>query len=259
MLASCSFTVAKECQISGSEYAEFAAFISVDTAPRLSATAPPIGAYDHRKQRDCGLGQHEKKTPYITHHIQTCTSLSSVLLCTDDNMPTSTLTENIKIPQNGEPGQLARSVSRSQTNNSIVSTSPTEHFRRPSRSSFGHEGTSPLMRRMTTHQTGIPKQLKPFREQDIKILLLENVNVTGIEILKEQGYQVETLKSSLPEDQLIEKIKYVDTIAISSRRQANAELQRCPCPGHPFQNESQLPRSLCGKEPHRSRLLLYRH
>ena len=77
-------------------------------------------------------------------------------------------------------------------------------------SSFGHEGTSPLMRRMTTQPTGVPKQLKPFREQDIKILLLENVNVTGIEILEGQGYQVETHKSSLPEDQLIEKIKYVD-------------------------------------------------
>jgi D-3-phosphoglycerate dehydrogenase / 2-oxoglutarate reductase len=65
------------------------------------------------------------------------------------------------------------------------------------------------MRRMTTQSGAIPKQLKPFREQDIKILLLENVNVTGIEILKGQGYQVETLKSSLSEDQLIEKIKYV--------------------------------------------------
>ena len=51
------------------------------------------------------------------------------------------------------------------------------------------------------------KPLKPFREQDIKILLLENVNQTGRDMLKGQGYQVEFLKSSLPEDQLIEKIK----------------------------------------------------
>jgi len=34
-----------------------------------------------------------------------------------------------------------------------------------------------------------------------------NVNVTGQEILKAQGYQVEALKTSLPEDQLIEKIR----------------------------------------------------
>ena len=65
-----------------------------------------------------------------------------------------------------------------------------------------------MLRRVTTNQPA-PKQLKPFREQDIKILLLENVNQTGVDILKGQGYQVETLKSSLAEDQLIEKIKYV--------------------------------------------------
>lgn len=56
---------------------------------------------------------------------------------------------------------------------------------------------------------GAPKNLKPFNTKDIKILLLENVNVTGQEILKAQGYQVEALKTSLPEDQLIEKIRYV--------------------------------------------------
>lgn len=51
------------------------------------------------------------------------------------------------------------------------------------------------------------KQLKPFDTQDIKILLLENVNQTGKDILEGQGYQVEALKTSLPEDQLIEKIR----------------------------------------------------
>lgn len=51
------------------------------------------------------------------------------------------------------------------------------------------------------------KLLKPFREEDIKILLLENINQTGRDILTDQGYQVESLKSSLPEDQLIEKIR----------------------------------------------------
>ena len=51
------------------------------------------------------------------------------------------------------------------------------------------------------------KQLKPFDTQDIKILLLENVNQSGRDMLTEQGYQVEALKTSLPEDQLIEKIR----------------------------------------------------
>lgn len=53
------------------------------------------------------------------------------------------------------------------------------------------------------------KHLKPFATQDVKVLLLENVNQTGREILTQQGYQVEFLKSSLPEDQLIEKIRSV--------------------------------------------------
>jgi D-3-phosphoglycerate dehydrogenase len=49
--------------------------------------------------------------------------------------------------------------------------------------------------------------LKPFDTQDVKILLLENVNKTGIDILEGQGYQVESIKTSLPEDELIEKIR----------------------------------------------------
>jgi hypothetical protein len=75
------------------------------------------------------------------------------------------------------------------------------------------------MRRTTTGT--FPKQLKPFKEQDIKILLLENVNQTGKDILSRQGYQVESLKSSLPEDQLIEKIRY--SLHHSSRIQRNSQ------------------------------------
>lgn len=51
------------------------------------------------------------------------------------------------------------------------------------------------------------KQLKPFHTEDIKVLLLENVNTTGQTILRAQGYQVEALKSSVPEAELIEKIR----------------------------------------------------
>jgi D-3-phosphoglycerate dehydrogenase / 2-oxoglutarate reductase len=116
-------------------------------------------------------------------------------------MPTSILSQSIKENhENGTGAPLQRTVT-----NSYVSTSPTDSFHHP-RKSFSVEGTSPTLRRSIT--SGAPvKTLKPFREQDIKILLLENVNTTGVEILKEQGYQVETLKSSLPEDQLVEKIK----------------------------------------------------
>jgi len=52
------------------------------------------------------------------------------------------------------------------------------------------------------------KNLKPFATEDIKILLLENVNKTGRDLLESQGYQVTFSKSSLPEDELIEKIRW---------------------------------------------------
>lgn len=59
--------------------------------------------------------------------------------------------------------------------------------------------------------------MKPFDTKDVKVLLLENVNQAGVGILKDQGYQVEALKSSLPEDQLIEKIRDVQVIGIRSK------------------------------------------
>ncbi len=79
---------------------------------------------------------------------------------------------------------LAATVSRSLS----FSTSPSSNF--------------PVQSQPST------KQLKPFATEDVKVLLLENVNETGRKILKEQGYQVEFHKSSLPEDELIEKIRY---------------------------------------------------
>ena len=81
---------------------------------------------------------------------------------------------------------------------SSVSTSPTATFHSPG--SFGGALT-----RTATGPT--QRELKPFDTTDIKILLLENVNESGRNILSAQGYQVESLKSSLPEDQLIEKIR----------------------------------------------------
>ena len=57
------------------------------------------------------------------------------------------------------------------------------------------------------HSAPVSKPLKPFATEDIKILLLENVNQTGRDVLEAQGYQVTFLKSSLPEDELIEKIR----------------------------------------------------
>jgi D-3-phosphoglycerate dehydrogenase len=100
------------------------------------------------------------------------------------------------------PNRIERTVSHSLS----VSTSPTATFHSPT-SSFG--GVQ-LTRRKTGAQP--PKPLKPFDTQDIKILLLENVNQSGKDILAAQGYQVEALKTSLPEDQLIERIRYAKRV-----------------------------------------------
>jgi D-3-phosphoglycerate dehydrogenase / 2-oxoglutarate reductase len=80
-----------------------------------------------------------------------------------------------------------------------LSVSPTTTFHSPP---SGHSYMAKALA-----QRAVPKQLKPFHTEDIKILLLENVNQTGRDILGGQGYQVEFLKTSLPEDQLIEKIR----------------------------------------------------
>lgn len=78
--------------------------------------------------------------------------------------------------------------------------------------------TSPTQSYLSQYVPSKPtKVLKPFSTGDIKILLLENVNQTAINIFKGQGYQVEFYKSSLPEEELLEKIKDVHAIGIRSK------------------------------------------
>lgn len=100
----------------------------------------------------------------------------------------------------------ANGLANSFSNAISLSSSP-ENSRSPetarSMQSF-YSSSGPRQRRDTN--TGA-KPLKPFATGDIKILLLENVNTTGQDILREQGYQVEALKASLPEAELLEKIK----------------------------------------------------
>lgn len=90
------------------------------------------------------------------------------------------------------PNAQGRAVSHSNFGMSPTSTpqSPT--------SSFAHASLA---------SRTLEKQLKPFNKPDIKILLLENVNQSGRDLLTAQGYQVEALKTSLPEAELIEKIR----------------------------------------------------
>lgn len=94
---------------------------------------------------------------------------------------------------NHNSGQVSASLGRS--------ISPVASFHSPP-SSYG------VSHQFRTNTRAFAKQLKPFATEDIKILLLENVNQTGRDILAKQGYQVEFLKSSLPEDELIVKIRF---------------------------------------------------
>ncbi|CAR27100.1 hypothetical protein ZYGR_0I03730 [Zygosaccharomyces rouxii] len=91
-----------------------------------------------------------------------------------------------------------------------VSTSPTQSF------------MDTLPRRMSVSNKA--KALKPFSTGDMKILLLENVNATAVSIFEDQGYQVEFHKSSLPEEELIEKIKDVHAIGIRSKTKLTANV-----------------------------------
>lgn len=88
-----------------------------------------------------------------------------------------------------------------------VSLSTSPEFGRSPEYLRSFPGSGGERRRRDTN-TGA-KPLKPFDTQAIKILLLENVNTAGQDILRAQGYQVEALKASLPEAELIEKIRHV--------------------------------------------------
>ncbi|KAL6708152.1 D-3-phosphoglycerate dehydrogenase 2 [Coniothyrium glycines] len=118
----------------------------------------------------------------------------------------------------GNISQLARSVSNSlnlSTSPNFSFHSPPSTFRQPPSGSFnnGRSGSIPT----SSQASQLAKQLQPFDTKDIKVLLLENVNEAGVDILRGQGYQVEAIKASLPEDQLIEKIRDVQVIGIRSK------------------------------------------
>lgn len=62
-------------------------------------------------------------------------------------------------------------------------------------------------------------------KEKIKILLLEGLHPSTLQTLQANGYtNIETLKTSLPEDELIKKIKNVHFIGIRSRTQLNEKV-----------------------------------
>ena len=90
-------------------------------------------------------------------------------------------------------------------------------------SSPGLDRPGPLARRRSSIKETV-RPLKPFAHGDIKILLLENVNSIAVETLKAQGYQVEFHKASLPEAELIEKIRDVQVIGIRSKTKLSKQV-----------------------------------
>lgn len=84
-------------------------------------------------------------------------------------------------------------------------------------STYHSSSFSARSRRLSYSGSKSARALKPFATKDYKILLLENVNQTAVDILEEQGYQVEFHKTSLGEEELIEKIKDAHAIGIRSK------------------------------------------
>ncbi|KQC28827.1 phosphoglycerate dehydrogenase [Flagellimonas eckloniae] len=64
----------------------------------------------------------------------------------------------------------------------------------------------------------LPRNIS-YPKNRIKILLLENVHPDAFENLSEDGFSVELVKHSLPEEELIEKIKGVHVLGIRSKTQ----------------------------------------
>ncbi|KAJ1985739.1 D-3-phosphoglycerate dehydrogenase 2 [Dimargaris cristalligena] len=86
---------------------------------------------------------------------------------------------------------------------------------------------SPTGLTMSTRRASPPyteRALKPFGVEDVRILLLENINQTAVDILRNAGYQVEHHTKALSEDLLIEKIQHAHVIGIRSKTRLTANI-----------------------------------
>jgi D-3-phosphoglycerate dehydrogenase / 2-oxoglutarate reductase len=69
--------------------------------------------------------------------------------------------------------------------------------------------------------------LPTTNKKDIKVLLLEGLNKTGVDILMNAGYQVECQPKALEVEVLKKKIKDVHAIGIRSKTQLTADVLAC--------------------------------
>ncbi len=63
-----------------------------------------------------------------------------------------------------------------------------------------------------------------YPKNRIKVLLLENIHDKAVEMLKEEGYQVEVYGAGLTEEELSEKIKDVSILGIRSKTQVTSKV-----------------------------------
>ncbi|VEU21993.1 DEKNAAC102953 [Brettanomyces naardenensis] len=117
---------------------------------------------------------------------------------------------------------MSQPVPISQLSNSFkqASLSPKKEVSASPTSSYLDTAVRP--RALTLNRA--TKALKPFSTGDIKLLVLENINQTALKTFTKKGYQVEFYKTSLPEDELIEKIKDVQVIGIRSKTKLTANV-----------------------------------
>ncbi|MEM8999315.1 MAG: phosphoglycerate dehydrogenase [Bacteroidota bacterium] len=69
----------------------------------------------------------------------------------------------------------------------------------------------------------LPRKIS-YPKNRIKILLLENVHPNAFENLSEEGFSVELVKHSLPEEELIERIKGIHVLGIRSKTQVTQKV-----------------------------------
>src|SRR4051812_830617 len=61
-----------------------------------------------------------------------------------------------------------------------------------------------------------------FPKNQIKVLLLEGVHTSALELFKQEDLQVEALKTSLPEAELVQRLRGVHILGIRSKTQLRA-------------------------------------
>ncbi|PWW77530.1 hypothetical protein C7212DRAFT_314593 [Tuber magnatum] len=158
------------------------------------------------------------------HHLKTLQHLQQGIPINPENSSSSSDNNNHKNHENHENREDMTDAQQIEVNGLAHSISHTLSLSNSPSSTF-HSPVGSYSSR-TTFNRPSGKQLKPFNTQDIKIVLFENVNIAAREILESQGYQVEFHKSSLPENQLIEKIRDVHVIGIRSKTKLSAKVLR---------------------------------